>query len=306
MSRPSASPTPSLRKSAPGLSVGPEDVGVLRRAVAVDGVEQALALVAGVEAVGVDLGQRAVRGEGQVLQVARQAEQRRVAGLGVDAGDDDRVGADALAALAAVAAEQQDVDPLLVAERVGDVVDGGRLPSSSKTPAIRSRCVTASRPTRTAGAATTATQQERRRGAPSTCWPRPIRAAAAASGSRRRRPRPTAGRPRAMPPTTQSSGRCRPRCGRRSAVRRWPATRRRRRGRRNSTRVTAPSTRRPAARKPVPGRTALSDGPARARSRSSAPRAAVRRAGAPRRGRCAGTCRSRVGPRSRRRLVIRP
>ena len=38
-----------------------EDVGVRGRAVAVDGVEQALALVAGLEAVRVDLGQRAVR-----------------------------------------------------------------------------------------------------------------------------------------------------------------------------------------------------------------------------------------------------
>ena len=100
---------------------------MLGGAVAVDRVEQALALAAGVEAVGIDVGQRAVGREGQVLQVAREAEQRRVTGLGVDAGHDDGVGADALAVLAAVATEEQDVDPLLRPERVGAVHDRRRL-----------------------------------------------------------------------------------------------------------------------------------------------------------------------------------
>jgi hypothetical protein len=93
-----------------------------RGTVAVDGVEQALVLVAGVEAVGIDLGQRAVGRERQILQVAGKAEQRRVTGVGVDARHDHGVGADTHATVATVPAQQQDVDPLLRAERVGAVV----------------------------------------------------------------------------------------------------------------------------------------------------------------------------------------
>ena len=73
----------------------------------VDRVEQAL--IAAAEAVGVDLAQRAVLVEGDVLHVARQADHDRPAGLRVDAHQGDAVRPDALAALAGVGSQQQDV-----------------------------------------------------------------------------------------------------------------------------------------------------------------------------------------------------
>ena len=62
--------------------------------------------------------QRAVLGELRVRHVARQAEGHRLAGLGVHAEQDHAVGADAIAALATVAAQQEHVDPLAAVPRV--------------------------------------------------------------------------------------------------------------------------------------------------------------------------------------------
>ena len=71
-----------------------------------DGVEVA---VVAVEAVGeLSVHDRAL-GEREVRHVARQADQHRLAGLGVDAGDRHRVGAQAPPSGAGVAAEQQHV-----------------------------------------------------------------------------------------------------------------------------------------------------------------------------------------------------
>ena len=277
---------------------------MLGRAVAVDGVEQALALVAGLEAVGVDLGQRAVGGERQVLQVARQAEQRRVTGLGVDAGDDHRVGAHAVAVLPAVAAEQQDVDPLLVAERVGAGVDGGRLPVVVEDPGDQVALGGGEPADQDGGGrddARPAGGRRRRRARAARGPP----ATAAASGSRRRRPRSTAGRRARSRRRPRAGRRCRPRCGPPSAVHRSPARRRRRRGARNSTRVIAPSTRRPAARNAGAGDDGAEHGPAQrgAEAPLCAPPSAGRRdlpaGGGP------GVPLTRR-PGSRRRLIIRP
>jgi hypothetical protein len=77
------------------------------------------------EARRVEVVQRAAGWELRVHEVARQAEHHRLTGAGVDAEQDDRVGADPVAADVAVPTEQQHVDPLPAAPRVGDR-DAGR------------------------------------------------------------------------------------------------------------------------------------------------------------------------------------
>ena len=229
---------------------------MLRRAVAVDGVEQALALVAGVEPVGVDLGQRAVRRERQVLEVARQAEQRRVARRRCRCWPRSRCRCGRRPGLAAVPAEQQDVDPLLGPEGVGGLLDGRRLAVVGEDAPRSGRAGRrpAAGPT-TAGSATAATSS-RTTTAPRTCRPREVRA---------RQQHPVAGddhddpQQGAQPTATaiQSSHRCRRRAGRRSAVPRSPARRRppTRSEDEQGDRAEPP---RPAARNAVPGRTAPS------------------------------------------------
>ena len=92
------------------------------RDLAVDGVEhvEAGVTLTGLVAVRVEVVQRAVLGELRVHHVARKTEHHRLARLGVDADQDDGVGADAGATHSPVAAEQQDVDAVLARPRVLD------------------------------------------------------------------------------------------------------------------------------------------------------------------------------------------
>ena len=102
------------------LVVGaPDHAGVGGRDVAVDRVEHLLAVIAALlEPVGVERVQRGAGGERHVAQVAREAEHHRAAGVGVDADQDHGVGADAGPPDAAVAPEEQQVDPVLGAPGV--------------------------------------------------------------------------------------------------------------------------------------------------------------------------------------------
>ena len=101
-----------------------EDPWVEHRDLAVDRVEHVgrRVAVAG-EAGRVEVVERAGLGELGVHHVARQAEHHRLAGRGVDADQDQGVGAHPLAALSPVAAQQQHVDPVTTSPGVllGDV-----------------------------------------------------------------------------------------------------------------------------------------------------------------------------------------
>ncbi len=100
----------------PGVGVAGKEVPVLL-SQGPDGVHQALGPA--VVALGVELVQRVVVGERDVLQVAGHTDQERVAGPGVDARHHHRVGAHAGAVGAGVGAEQQDVDAGRAGPRVG-------------------------------------------------------------------------------------------------------------------------------------------------------------------------------------------
>ena len=80
----------------------------MRAGVGVDGVQHAGVVLAAVPLRELLVHRRAL-GEGHVLHVARQADQHRAAGLGVDAGHGQAVGSEPAAALPGVPAEQQDV-----------------------------------------------------------------------------------------------------------------------------------------------------------------------------------------------------
>jgi len=92
-----------------------EQFGVHRGGVLPDRAEKSLCAV--VEAVREDRGQRRIRGEYRVLQVARQLDEQSRAGFGVDRGHHHGVGPHTeigLASLAGVATQQQNIDPVLV------------------------------------------------------------------------------------------------------------------------------------------------------------------------------------------------
>ena len=114
-------------RGEPGVAVAGEEVAVLL-GQGPDGVHQALGPA--VVALGVELVQRVVVGEGHVLQVARHTEQHGVAGPGVDAGHHHRVGAHAGAVGAGVGAEQQDVDAGRAGPGVGHGAVGAGLVQS--------------------------------------------------------------------------------------------------------------------------------------------------------------------------------
>ena len=93
--------------------------------VGVDRVQHAGVIGAAI-AVRETIVQRRVAGEGHGLQIARQADQHRPAGLGVDAGHGHAVRPESDAILAGVTAHQQDVVAALFRDLVAPAGEDGR------------------------------------------------------------------------------------------------------------------------------------------------------------------------------------